>query len=82
MRPADRVRAHVVEQYVDIRRGTAVTRRSPSSRETFLRALKLRGDYAPGVCSALRTGKFCKENELELTPPGRSAIHAEHDDDD
>ena len=42
-----------------------------------LRALKLRGGYAPGVCSALRTAKFCKENDLELIredgPPSKQS---------
>ena len=65
MRPADRIRAHVVEQYVDPARSRSDETIIVVARDV-LRALKLRGDYAPSVCSALRTGKFCKENELEL----------------
>ena len=76
MRPADRVRAHVVEQYVDPARSRGDETITVVARDV-LQALKLRGGYAPGVCSALRTGKFCRENELELIredgPPSKQS---------
>ena len=75
-RPADRIRAHVVEQYVDPARSRGDETITVVARDV-LRALKLRGAYAASVCSALRTGKFCKENELKLIhedgPPSKQS---------
>lgn len=69
MRPADHVRAHVVEQYVDPARNRGEETITVVARDV-LRALKKPSGYAPGVCSALRTAKFCKENGLELIRQG------------
>ena len=65
MTKADRIRAHVVERYVAPARSRCEETITVVAG-VVLRDLELRGDYAPSVCSALRAGKFCKENELEL----------------
>ena len=76
MGPAGRVRAHVVEGYVDPARSRGDEMITVVAKDV-LRALRLRSDYAPSVCSALRTKKFCKENELELIrqdgPPSKQS---------
>ena len=76
MRPADRIRAHVVERYVAPARRRGDETITVVARDV-LRELGLPGDSAPSVCSALRTGKFRKENELELVrqdgPPSKNS---------
>lgn len=65
MKTADRIRAHVMERYVDPARGRGEETITVIAG-AVLRELGLRGDYAPSVCSALRARKFCKENDLVL----------------
>ena len=76
MRPADRIREHVFERYVGPARSRGDETITVVARDV-LRALELRGDYAPSVCSALRAGKFCKENALQLIgedgPPSKQS---------
>lgn len=76
MRAADRIRAHVVERYVDPARSRGDETVTVVARDV-LGALGLRGDYAPGVCSALRAAKFHKENALVLIredgPPSKQS---------
>ena len=65
MKTADRIRAHVVERYVDPARKRGEETVTVVARDV-LRELDLSGDKAPSVCSALRAGKFCTENDLVL----------------
>lgn len=62
---ADRIRAHVVERYVDPARGRGEERVTVVAG-AVLRQLDLRSDYAPSVCSALRAKKFRAEHDLAL----------------
>ena len=75
MRLADRIRAHVVERYVDPARGRGDETITVVARDV-LAALSLR-DSAPSVCSALRAAKFHKENALVLIredgPPSKQS---------
>ena len=76
MRPVDHIRAHVLESYIDPARSRGDETITVVAKDV-LRVLKLRGDNAPSVCSALRAGKFCKENALELIrvdgPPSKQS---------
>ncbi len=65
MTKADRIRAHVGQQYVEParRRGDATITVVAGA---VLRDLQLGGDYAASVCSALRARKFLKDNDLEM----------------
>ncbi len=65
MTKADRIRSHVGQQYVEParQRGDATITVVAGS---VLRDLQWSGDYAASVCSALRTGKFLKDNDLEF----------------
>ena len=75
MRLADRIRAHVVERYVNPARSRGDETITVIARDV-LGALSLR-DSAPSVCSALRAAKFHRENALVLIredgPPSKQS---------
>ena len=62
---ADRIRSHVAESYVAPARRRGDETVTVVARDV-LHDLKLRGDRAAAVCSALGRPKFCKEQGLEL----------------
>ena len=73
---ADRIRSHVAESYVAPARRRGDETVTVVARDV-LHDLKLRGDRAPAVCSALGRPKFHKEYDLELVrvdgPPSKQS---------